>query len=188
MPGEKYRILLFTKLSADAGGLIDRLGGAIGYKFNIIDEIQSDLSGHSDNIQGAYVCTYPVFRGIYQLMERLIDRTGQSAYLMLCTVIDGKGNPMKDGPMLEELIHRMGDAVRRSVRRGDAMCQYGKGQVLVLLVNTTRENCEVIQQRINERFIIGRQRIGIRYYVNSVFWTPRFEQTDKSQRQENGHE
>ena len=76
----------------------------------------------------------------------------------------------------------------RTVRRGDALTQYGKGQYLVLLVNTTRENCVVIQKRINDRFIIGRQRSAIRYYVNSVFWTPRFEQTDKSQRQENGHE
>ena len=50
------------------------------------------------------------------------------------------------------------------------MCRYGKGQVLVLLVNTTRENCGVIQGRINHEFIVGRQRTGIQYYVNSLFW------------------
>ena len=166
----------------------ERLGTGMKHRHAALDFIQSELSGRDDTFPGGYLCSYPVFVGIYRMIERMLERGGQSVYLMLCTVIDGKGNPMKDGPMLEELIHRMGDAVRRSVRRGDAMCQYGKGQVLVLLVNTTRENCEVIQQRINERFIIGRQRIGIRYYVNSVFWTPRFEQTDKSQRQENGHE
>ena len=166
----------------------ERLGVEMQYQHAALDQIQMTLTGRHDTFPGGYVCSFPVFQGIYRMVERILERGGQSVYLMLCTVIDGKGNPMKDGPMLEELIHRMGDAVRRSVRRGDAMCQYGKGQVLVLLVNTTRENCEVIQRRINERFIIGRQRIGIRYYVNSVFWTPRFEQTDKSQRQENGHE
>ena len=97
---------------------------------------------------------------------------------MLCTVIDGKGNPMRDGAHLDELVKRMGDAVRLSIRRGDAMCQYGKGQFLALLVNTTRENCTVVQKRINERFIIGRQRSRIEYYVNSVFWTPEFDKSD----------
>jgi hypothetical protein len=30
----------------------------------------------------------------------------------------------------------------------------------------------VIQRRINARFLTGRQRTGIEYYVNSVFWNP----------------
>ena len=91
---------------------------------------------------------------------------------MLCTVVDGKGNPMKEGPVLDELSKRMGDAVRRTIRRGDAMTQYGRGQYLTLLINTTREDCTIIQKRINQRFIVGRQRSAIEYYVNSVFWRP----------------
>ena len=111
-----------------------------------------------------------MFLGIYRMIERMLERGGQSVYLMLCTLVDGKGNPMKEGENLEHLITRMGDAVRLSIRRGDAMCRYGKGQYLVLLVNTTRENCNVIQKRINRHFLVGRQRTGIEYYVNSVFW------------------
>ena len=86
--------------------------------------------------------------------------------------------------MLEELSRRMGDAVRLSIRRGDAMCQYGKGQYLALLVNTTRENCRIVQRRINERFVIGRQRTKIEYYINSVFWIPEIEMTDPDMRQD----
>jgi len=106
-------------------------------------------------------------------------------YLMLCTVVDGKGNPLREGPALDELTKRMGDSVRHSIRRGDAMCQYGKGQFLALLVNTTRENCAVVQKRINERFIIGRQRTKIEYYVNSMFWSPAIERTGSDMRREN---
>ena len=162
----------------------DRLGEEMKLQHAVLDYIQSELTGRHDTAPGGYVSSYPVFVGIYRMVERMLERGGQSVYLMLCTVIDSKGNPMKDGPMLEELSKRMGDAVRRSVRRGDAMCQYGKGQYLVLLVNTTRENCRVIQRRINERFIIGRQRTGIQYNVNSVFWEPQMEKTDASQRRE----
>ena len=150
----------------------ERLGTRLQHQHAVLDEIQAELSGAHDDSGGGYVCSYPVFLGIYRMIERLLERGGQSVYLMLCTVIDGKGNPMKEGPMLDELTKRMGDAVRQSIRRTDSMSRYGKGQYLVLLVNTTRENCQVIQRRINEHFMEGRRRIGIKYYVNSVFWTP----------------
>ena len=151
---------------------LERLGEKMQHQHATLDFIQAELSGQSDTEPGGYLCNYPVFTGIYRMIERMIERGGQSVYLMLCTVIDGKGNPLREGPRLEEMVKRMGDAVRMSIRRGDAMCQYGKGQYLALLVNTTREDCSVVQKRINERFIIGRQRSRIEYYVNSVFWTP----------------
>ena len=121
--------------------------------------------------QGGYVCSYPVFQGIYRMITRLIERGGQSVYLMLCTVVDSKGNPMKAGPMLEDLSQRLGDAIQHSVRHGDAVNRYGKGQYLVLLVNITRENCSILQRRINYHFLVGRQRTGIQYHVNSVICT-----------------
>ena len=79
---------------------------------------------------------------------------------------------MKEGPALDTLSERLGEAIRRSVRHSDTINRYGRGQFLVLLVNTTLENCAVVQKRINQNFIVGRQRTGIRYYVNSVICTP----------------
>ena len=160
----------------------ERLGVEMQYQHAALDQIQMTLTGRHDTFPGGYVCSFPVFQGIYRMVERILERGGQSVYLMLCTVVDGKGNPMKEGPTLEELTKRMGDAVRQSIRRGDAMCQYGKGQYLVLLVNTTRENCSVVQNRINDRFIVGRQRTKIQYYINSVFWVPPLELTDPGMR------
>ena len=102
------------------------------------------------------------------MVTRMMDRGGQSVYLMLCTIIDSKGNPMKDGEPLEQLSRRLGDAICASIRHGDAVNRYGPGQYLVLLVNTTIENCAMIQKRINNNFLIGRQRTGVQYYVSSV--------------------
>ena len=150
----------------------DRLGEKMQYRHAVLDQIQAELSGASDRSMGGYLCNYPVFLGIYRMVERMLERGGQSVYLMLCTVVDSKGNPMREGEVLDQLVSRMSDAVRQSIRRGDAMCRYGRGQWLVLLINTTRENCNVIQRRINARFLTGRQRTSIEYYVNSVFWTP----------------
>ena len=150
----------------------DRLGEKMQYRHAVLDQIQAELSGASDRSMGGYLCNYPVFLGIYRMVERMLERGGQSVYLMLCTVVDSKGNPMREGEILDQLVSRMSDAVRQSIRRGDAMCRYGRGQCLVLLINTTRENCNVIQRRINARFLTERQRTSIEYYVNSVFWTP----------------
>ena len=161
----------------------NRLGAEEMRQYAALDVIQAELTGQHERSPGGYLCNYTVFTGIYRMVERMLERGGQSVYLMLCTVVDGKGNPIKDGNALEELTRRMGDAVRHSIRRGDAMCQYGRGQYLALLVNTTRENCAVVQKRINERFIIGRQRSRIEYYVNSMFWVPTIEVTDPSMRQ-----
>ena len=160
-----------------------RLGAEEMRQYAALDVIQAELTGQDDRFPGGYLCNYTVFTGIYRMVERMLERGGQSVYLMLCTVVDGKGNPIKDGSALEELTRRMGDAVRHSIRRGDAMCQYGRGQYLALLVNTTRENCAIVQKRINERFIVGRQRSRIEYYVNSMFWVPTVELTDPGMRQ-----
>lgn len=103
-----------------------------------------------------------------QIQNNLMERGGQSVYLMLCTLVDGKGNPMKEGKRQEELSLRLKDAIQKSVRHGDIINQYGKGQFLVLLINTTRENCGIIERRINQRFVAEGQRTGVRYHVNSV--------------------
>lgn len=152
--------------------LLERLGAQIGHHYAVLDDIQESLSGNGDQTPGGYFCPYPVFQGIYRMIERMMERGGQSVYLMLCTVVDSKGNPMREGPILEELSQRLEDAIRQAVRRGDAVNRYGKGQYLVLMVNTTRENCKVLQRRINYHFLVGRQRTGIQYYVNSVICTP----------------
>ena len=82
-----------------------------------------------------------------------MERSGQFVYLMLCTIVDSKGSPMKDGEELAQLSERLGEAICQSIRRGDVVNHYGKGQYLVLLMNTTRENCSIVQKRINYKFM-----------------------------------
>ncbi len=153
--------------------LFDKLGTQMEHQYDALDDIQKKLSEGAGNVYGGYMCTYPVFQGVYRMVERMMERGGQSVYLMLCMVVDSKGNPMREGNALEELTQRLGEAIQQSVRHSDSVCRYGKGQYLVLLVNTTRENCGVIQRRINYHFIVRRQRTGIQYYVNSVVCAPK---------------
>lgn len=87
---------------------MQNLGAQIEHDYAVLDDIQKHLSMEDEDKNGGYLCTYPVFQGIYQMVLRMMRRNGQSVYLMLCTVTDYKGNPMKDGAKLEELSSVLG--------------------------------------------------------------------------------
>ncbi len=158
--------------SAKIMEMMEKLGNQMQHSYEVLDHIQQGLMEGDLEPSGGYQCSYPVFRGIYHTVSRLMERGGQSVYLMLCTLVDGKGNPMKEGERLDEMSRRLNHAIRFSIRHGDIMNQYGSGQFLVLLVNTTREDCEIVERRINQKFLIGRQRTGVAYHVNSVICEP----------------
>lgn len=148
--------------------IMDRLGDQMNHSFEVLDNIQEGLTEERVGADGGYSCTFPVFKGIYQISMRMMERTGQNAYLMLCTLVDGKGNQLRDENKIAELSERMRESIRTAVRHGDVYTRYGKTQYLILLSNASRENCELVQNRINHNFIIGRQKTGIKYHVNSV--------------------
>lgn len=148
---------------------IERLGNQMMYSYELLDTIQKKLTEEPDEtVMGGYYCTFPVFQGIYQAVTRIMERGGQAVYLMLCTLVDGKGNPIQKEERLEGFSERLREAICRSVRHGDIVNQFGRGQYLVLLINTTRENCEVVQERINRNFNVGNQRVRVRYHVKCV--------------------
>lgn len=146
----------------------EHLGEGINHGHSVIGEIVRDLNGNDKAELGGFLCSYPVFQGIYRSNTRLVERIGLSSFLMLCTILDGKGNPMREGTILERLSDKLISRARRSIRRSDTLCSYGKGQCLILLINTTRENCAIVQRRISNSFIEGRQRISIQYDVTAV--------------------
>lgn len=160
------------RISGRMKELFHKLGAQMEHRYKALDDIQTSLSEEREDKPGGYLCSYPVFQGIYRMVERMMGRGGQSVYLMLCIVVDARGRAIKDEKALEDLTGRLGDAVLNSVRRSDAVSRYGRGQYLVLLVNTTFEDCHIIQERINRHFRAGHQRTGIQYYVNGVICSP----------------
>ncbi len=152
--------------------LVHKLGTQLEHQRGALNDIQKRLSEENQESAGGYLCSYPVFQGIYHMVERMMGRGGQSVYLMLCMVMDGRGKMIEDELVLEELTEYLGEAILTSVRRSDALCRYGNGQYLVLLVNTVLEDCQIIQERINTHFAARRRRTEIQYYVNSVICSP----------------
>ena len=147
---------------------IRRLGEHLFHDHETIDEIQEKLTDSDDLGGRGYYCSLPVFQELYQTIERTMRRNADKIFLMLCTIVDSKGNPMREGPKLTALSARLKTAAVSSVRHTDTVTKYGQGQYLILLINTTEENCHIIEKRINSNFLTSRQRTGVDYAVKGL--------------------
>ena len=145
-----------------------KLGEQMERRYGDLAEIQQELAQENGQYTGGYMCHYPVFSEIYHMIRRMTERGGQSVYLMLCTAVDGKGNPLKEGARLEEVARRLGESIQKAVRRSDVVSRYGRSQYLVLLINITYEDCRLVQRRISQGFQENRQRIHAQYHVSIV--------------------
>ena len=147
---------------------VNRMGLKLVVGTESLEEIQKKI-GNSDVIDNnGYYCSLPVFQEIYRMTERMMERAGEKIFLMLCTILDSKGNPMREGPRLDELSERLRETIIETVRRTDTVTRYGKGQFLVLLINITYEDCSIVSSRINSKFIRNGQRTSVSYSVNNV--------------------
>ena len=147
---------------------IRRLGENLFHDHETIDEIQGKLTNPDDLGGRGYYCSLPVFQELYRTIERTMHRSADKIFLMLCTIVDSKGNPMREGAKLNELSERLRTAAVGSVRHTDTVTKYGQGQYLILLINTTEENCHIIEKRINSNFLTSRQRTGVDYAVKGL--------------------
>ena len=147
---------------------INRIGLKLVVGHETLEEIQQKIGNPEGYERKGYYCSLPVFQEIYRMTERMMERSGEKIYLMLCTILDSKGNPMREGSRLEELSERLRNTIIDSVRHTDTVTRYGNGQYLVLLINTTEEDCSVVSQRISSRFIREGQRTSLSYSVSNI--------------------
>lgn len=102
------------------------------------------------------------------MVVRMIERSGQQVQLMLCTLTDMEEHPIRSDECAEVLSRYIWESICRSIRAGDVVTRYGKGQYLVLLFNTKPEDCQEIQKRIDAQFRKKNTVYEIRYSVKSV--------------------
>ncbi len=127
------------------------MSGHISKSPQDIREIKGNLREETME-EGAYYCSLPSFRDGYRLVRRIMERNGQSIYLMLYTITDGNGHPMESSEKLTEMSEQLFEAIKHSLRRCDSFTRYNSAQFLILLVGTNRENCEQILHRIQYHF------------------------------------
>lgn len=140
---------------------------------NNLDEIQDELKeGHEEDetaAEGAFYCSYPSFIDTYRLLSRIMERSGQSVFLMLCTLVDYEGKIIQNQEKLKKRSEELREAIRLTLRRGDAYTRYSNSQYLILLSGTKQEECSIVYNRINKKLKeLAGVRAEISYNVTSL--------------------
>jgi DNA-binding SARP family transcriptional activator len=125
------------------------LDGMLYDRTDTIQDFQHTLA-EAEQERGAYYCAYPGFIDAYRVVSRMLERNGQSAYLVLCWLTDCRGHEVSERGKLTDAVPKVSDAIRKALRRGDLYTQPARDRFLILLVGTNRENCSVVTARIQE--------------------------------------
>lgn len=159
---------LGLELSANMTSLLDRLGEQFSNNTGLISEVRKNLETIKEDDEGAFFCNYPVFTETFRYIKRIIKRTGQSAWLMLVTITDGKGYGLDASDRLEELSEELSGSICRSIRGGDMYTKYSENQYLILLLGITREDCNTVESRITDNMIKESRKRYLKYHLAPV--------------------
>lgn len=128
-----------------------RISGSVRHTTSLIEEVMENLRKDKPG-SGAYFCNFPGFMDSYLFISRMVERSGQSIFLMLSTLTDVHGVPLELGDKLNQAATDLQGAISFTLRRGDLFTRYSPCQFLMLLVGTNRESCDIVAQRVSNRF------------------------------------
>ena len=136
-------------------------------------QIRDDIIERRESLDrddtGAYDCSYPSFIDAYHILSRNMERSGQSVYMMLLTIVDYEGKKIANQNKLESKNKLLQEAISNTLRQGDTYCKYSSSQFLLLLVGTSKESCKVVYRRILNKYkMIAGPRAEIDYSVVSL--------------------
>lgn len=125
-----------------------------------LNVIKSDLK-EAVKAKGAFWCDYNIFKNIYRIHARSIQRTGQSIFLVLLTVTDNEGNILSNDTG-KVPVERLKNAILTSLRQGDTVAAYSTSQFIIMLPLITYENAEMVVDRILQKFRFDYRRGNVR--------------------------
>lgn len=145
------------------------MSNRMNYKPQAIRDVKQHLKEETDE-SGAYYCSLPSFRDNYRLVARIVERNGQSVFLMMCSITNSNGQPMESGKRLDQMMEELNRTIKVCLRRGDCYTRYSASQFLILLVGTNKEDCGMIFERIRRSFSEEHKSWGkyLEYFVSSV--------------------
>ena len=152
----------------------ERMKDSVEVEPDRIDDIRGGLVENrklleEDKTAGAYDCSYPSFIDAYHIMSRNMARTGDSVYMMLCTLVDYEGKLIRNEEKRNDRSESLSRAIASALRQGDVYCKYNASQYLILLSGTSREDCEIVFKRIEARLKeIAGSRAEVKYSVVSL--------------------
>ncbi|MEA5047568.1 MAG: BTAD domain-containing putative transcriptional regulator [Eubacteriales bacterium] len=115
-----------------------------------IEKVQNMLEEDKDG-QGAFVCEYEIFKEIYQLQRRMLERYNGTMFLALIT-ISNTYEQRFDNLVLDNIMKQLLHVAQTNLRRGDTISRYSVMQYVVLLPSVTYETGRLVMDRIKKAF------------------------------------
>lgn len=152
---EKTTAMYFDELAAPPSkrmtDFFRRMSRQIQFEVSSFYEIQTELKEQDGNT-GAYYCSYPSFVDSYHMAARLMERSGQSVYLILCTIYDERKRAVKGREQMREISDKLSEAIQESLRKGDVFTRYNASQFLIILIGIRKEECPAVISRMDSCF------------------------------------
>ncbi|MCL1854888.1 MAG: winged helix-turn-helix domain-containing protein [Clostridia bacterium] len=115
-----------------------------------IDTIRSELQEFGE-AHGAFECEYAVFREIFNLQMRNLERLGSSMYIamIMITSMDGElMSPFK----LDDIMKSLSEVLKQNLRKGDTLTHFRPSQYALLLPTVNIESGRMVMERIKRHF------------------------------------
>jgi len=135
-----------------------------------INIIQSDLKNINSG-DGAYVCDYSIFKDIYLLQLRNIERQENKMFLALITISRSVEDPLHP-IQLDVVMRDLMEILQKCLRKGDMLSRYSPSQFAILLPAVNYQNGNKVTNRIKSMFYKqytdNSVRIAIQYGTNEA--------------------
>ena len=159
--------------SSDLIECYDKMSRQITNMPSKILQIRDDIIESRESLEkddaGAYDCSYPSFIDAYHILSRNMERSGQSVYMMLLTIVDYEGKKIANQNKLDAKSKLLQEAISLALRKGDTYCKYSSSQYLLLLVGTSQESCKTVYRRVLSKYkMLAGPRAEVDYSVISL--------------------
>ncbi|MEG1583790.1 MAG: BTAD domain-containing putative transcriptional regulator [Anaerovorax sp.] len=120
-----------------------------------LKNVETDLISIKEDLnerrqaEGAYYCEYEIFKDLYRFMMRSVERSGESIYIMLCTLTNENDGILDvEAEHVGKAMEKLKEAISQTLRKGDVFARYSCSQYVVMLPNITCDNSEMVEERI----------------------------------------
>jgi DNA-binding SARP family transcriptional activator len=147
---ELYYTQLGIQLPVELRELYGQLVNVENHASLDIDEIVRQLE-EPEVPKGAFVCEYAIFRDLYRIEARCLERYGGRVFLGLLTVTDTECEqlPLRQ---LNKVMDQLLELVVGALRKGDIVSRFSPSQLVLLLPTVTQETGEMVLERIRKAY------------------------------------
>ena len=117
-------------------------------KYNL-DAIRNEL--HNSSLErGAFVCDYEMFKAIYNLEMRNLERLGTTMFLGIIMI--GDGEDIVDSIKQDNIMNGLIEILRDNLRKGDIITHFSPSVVALLLPTVNYKTGSMVMERVRAMF------------------------------------